>query len=389
VTKTTGLFIENSDEPNNPNNPIQPNTTQYNPMKTHNNRFSRRPAGFTLVEVIAVCTVIGIMAGVMIYPVLGMIDNARKRAERTALAKIADEIRESFAIDDLTGNISALPGELPWNTATNTPAVAPTQFDVGKPLDLAPANVTGNDWYIKLARLRGQGSTSAAEGTSAHDIAVNAWKGRRVLYAGPGEDNRQRYILLSFMFPEEDIPAIGAQPAVYDDYKAWFDAIYDHDWGKPAAGNPAAADWGGWGETRLRGQSFAERVAVERIIQRRYAILVNNATRNNDIIPRPTDTVSIYANLMDGWNWANSGTSGVAAGVKYEFPNTDYATANGSTRAKDEALGRYKGLLAGRHVVVTRYATGTEEQMYSLHLNEDVQVAVQNPRLPDPVIPAP
>jgi type II secretory pathway pseudopilin PulG len=355
-------------------------------MKTHDNHFSRKLAGFSLVEIIAVCTIIGIMAGIMIFPVLGMIDNARKRAERVKLAKIADEIRASFTVDNLVNNISALPGELPIVTASGAPAVPPTLFDHATRLNLSAATV--HDWYMKLAHLRGQGasSTATAEGTEANAIAVNPWKGRRVLFVGPNENYVQRYVLLSFMFPEEDTPAVGAPASdTYDSYVAWFDRIYDHDWGSPLAMTPAGAEpsWGNWAGTSLRGQNFAERVAVEKIVQRRYCIQVNNNTR--DLMDNPIDMVKIYTNVPDGWDWSAPGA--VEAGRYYPFDGETATWPSASTRwsgnTREKDPGHWVGILAGRRVFITRQNKGKstpEEQMYSLLLNEDVQVTVQNPR---------
>jgi type II secretory pathway pseudopilin PulG len=363
-------------------------------MKTHTHRFSKSFAGFSLVEIIAVCTIIGIFAGLMIFPLLGMIDNARKRAEREKLAKIADEIRATFTNDYLPDNISAMPDELPWNPTTLSPAMEPTTFDRGTPLTTLPDS-TVDFWYWKLARLRGQSSASVAEGTDVHDIAINPWKGRRVLIAGPNENFLQRYILLSFMFPEENIPAIPTPGAT--GYEAWFNAIYDHDWGKPLAETPAGSDWGAWGAKSLRGERFAERVMVEKIVQRRYTITVNNShtyERASPSDPLLKDSIYIYTNIKEGTvSDSLLVSSTLEPGLCYKFDGSEMIGAEliyaGNT-ANHEPTGHRKGILGGRRVRITRQAPGASDatHIYSILLNEDVTVVIQRPRRePDPLDP--
>jgi hypothetical protein len=169
----------------------------------------------------------------------------------------------------------------------------------------------------------------------------------------------------------------------YDNYVVWFNNIYDHDWGRPQADNPPG--WTRWGPAdpkSLRGQSFAERVAVEKIVQRRYCVQVNNTTQN--AFGQQTDIVRIYTNVQAGWDWSAPG--GVKSGRFYIFDGVtawrDGAAARWSGNTRDGDAANQIGILAGRRVLVTRQTAAVHEQMYSLLLNEDVQVTVQNPRLP-------
>ncbi|OAM89940.1 type II secretion system GspH family protein [Termitidicoccus mucosus] len=345
-------------------------------MKLRSRLHSGISKAFTLVEVIAVMTIIAIFAGISIMPVLTIIDNSRKRAEAKRLAMIADEIRASFMQEELQFNISALPGEVSRHAADGADAMFTTLFD-----DHTYAPVDNNAWFAKLAWLRGQRGLSEAEGSDIYGIKTNAWRGRRVLLRGPIEDNQQRYILLSFMFPHGATFALPDPATGYGgDYDAWFNSIYDHKWGAGEINlGVGDATWAAWRGRAQRGQTFFERVACERIVQPRYRISVNNRTGN--------EIIKVYANMQDGRGPAVDAARTIVAGRSYIVrPGAVISTAE-----EDPGLGHRVGILAGRRVRVYRVAFSddffddysSEGLIYSFLLNEEVTVFGQQVRLPD------
>lgn len=341
--------------------------------------------GFTLVEVIAVLTIIGVLVGVMALPFIGLIESARMRAERQTMVMLAAEIKASFRQDDIDKNISALPGDMPRYT---TGGPHETVFDYGP--TAAGEMVIENAWYARLTKLRGQVLTFGTLNTRGGDIyaiAFNAYNARRVLLVGPYEASQQRYILLSFMFV--DGPALPAAPGPRGDmvlnvfepvagYAAWFDAIYNHTWGETS---DAPAGWdAAWNATNARGRSFAQRVVAERIVQPRYTVTINNLTN-----PTPTadaavfnapDRIHVYSNMFSMTDW---NTAGVAECVDAR----DSPLPRESTNNVEMFPRTRIGILEGRRLVIRRQRNAAvanasaAEPVLSILLNENTTYTAQ------------
>lgn len=349
---------------------------------------------FTLVELIAVMTIIAILAGVSALPMLGLIEQARYKAERDHLATLANEARMSFRQDDLDKNLSALkpdlPGTLPHYVTIGTPPppVNPALFDAQIPA--AGEIVNEHAWYARLTKLRGQtlyaGRLNDQNG-DIRSIAYNSYHRRRVMLAGPLEKGRQRYIILSFMF--QDGPLLPAAPAdgrlkdmgagevSNPDYETWFNAIYDAEWGDKAHSPPAAWDAGAqaaWSDG-YRGRNYMQRVIAQRIVQPRYQVTVNNNSHGYDqpggtpgsTVRIHSDSVYIYANMVKWTSFNYSGLRSQADGR--ELPAAVVPRYD-SVKVFPE---RNEGILEGRRVVIRRGA-GTESGIVS----EEAAVMVES-----------
>ncbi|EIP99932.1 hypothetical protein OpiT1DRAFT_04465 [Opitutaceae bacterium TAV1] len=334
--------------------------------------FSRRPqAGFSLFEVVVILIVLSILVGISAYPMIGVIDSTRMRAEREKLASIANEIRSTFHNDALdTHNISAIPGEV----SDSCPV---TLFDT-LAQDPAADLVNANSWFTRLARLRSgtvlTGGPVYAASLDVRDLTLNHFKRRRLLILGPpDEDDHQRYILLSFMIPESTtatltMPAPTNTNLFSTEYKTWFDTIYHHDWGE--VGN-APAGWGGnWGDETLHGYTFAQRVLAERIVQRRFLLTVNN---------QGTDAIGAYTNLRSYTAVDANDTlrDKVNAGViKQDFPKGTIETVNSITRT------RTRGVLEGRRLLIYTLTSNDIERrkslLFSFQMNETTVVTANS-----------
>lgn len=314
-------------------------------------------------------TMIAIFVGIATYPVLGILDHARMRAEREKLSALAREIRSSFRNDDLANfNISAIDGDVPDDRKT--------LFDT----TLEPVNerVTGFAWFSKLARMRAGNDVvvvndpvGSVQGDMA-DILFNTCDRRRFLFRGPRENDRQRYLLVSFMIgagiahpalPNMPMLTESSTEAQKEEYRKWFNGMYYHDWGI-ADGPPsleAAYAWGnGWLQSSGRGYSFAQRVLVERIVQPRFFLTINN---QSDAHMRVYTNLKAY-NEFSGGVWTTNAEPG-------------------QTLAKwpiDPARG---GILEGRRVLVWRMKTEDDEEesrvelLFSFQMNETTAVTGQ------------
>jgi prepilin-type N-terminal cleavage/methylation domain-containing protein len=345
---------------------------------------SAKNKGFTLVEVIAVLTIIGVLAGVMLLPFLGIIESAQMRAERKNVAMLATEIKMSFRQDDFYKNISAVVGDMP-NYISGGPYE--TEFDY----DVPPIgeSVSANAWYARLASMRGQAITSGTlmdKSGDVYEIAYNEKKARRVLFVGPREMNQQRYLLLSFMFA--DGPALPAAPGKRGamvsgafepvaGYDTWFNNMYKHTWGETAE-VPDGWD-AAWSEKNARGRSFIERVVAERISQPRYQVVVNNNSTKTESKINPgmyieADRVYVYGNMLSWTDWDT-------AGVSERIDAFDSLDKEGETVAMIPRTGY--GFLEGRRVIVRRQrdaATPKPEDalhVLSVLLNENITYTAQ------------
>lgn len=357
---------------------------------------------FTLIEVIGIMAVISILATLSLFPIMTLIDSARVATERQKLKVLATEIRSSFQQTDMHRNISALPSDLPLDLGGICPAPTISSMltyferswyatDASGPLgtnqfdrayydgsESSPANA----WYTKIAKIRGQTDITIAGSVSLkHDargpireIVFNTYNSRRILIVGPTENNVQRYLLLSFMFrnrPGLDL-AIEAPAA---NYAVWFNDLYNYNWGQND-GHPAAFTGSSWDKQTTGGKTYAQRVMVERIVQRRYVVNVNNTTEDAMVcmftnFPCPLSGDQVYP-LMTGM----TGFSGF-------YKRND--GAGGSSSENTYSLGY--GILEGRKVEAWSAAKEDTETvnwdlrhtlMYSFQINENTTVTAQD-----------
>ncbi|MDR2981946.1 MAG: hypothetical protein LBV12_06825 [Puniceicoccales bacterium] len=349
-------------------------------------------AGFTLVELLAIMCILAILAGIMIFPAYGLIERTRFDKEVDVTQKIAEEIKTSFRMDDLTKNISAINGSIP-------DTVTPTRFDYELLTEVGTDStaLTYDSWYSRLARARGE--TPPPDGTLLSNdsqvkgelraIVFNAYGSRRLLLVGPANDkevNReaQRYLLLSFMFSNKDaelaIPApsstdytVSAADGDMTSYENWFNTLYEHNWG-PTCSRPSGwgAEWDGKSPT---GMTYAQRVIAVRIVQPRHRVTINN----HNIKKKKTDgsdTYYVYGEALTLYSNFRTHSEKTSGKIKIDVASGDSSTTIPGFAAP--------GILEGRRVIITRWqpddlgnrpsSLGAEKEIFSFLLNEPAAI---------------
>ena len=233
----------------------------------------RNRQGFALLlEVLIVLFILGLIAGAYYGNVGERIMNARIEAEDVVLRDLADALRQSLNSTDLTNvNIAAIPGEI---GGTDTP----TQFSMStSPTYLTTAN---NDWFAKLARLRGVPVTvgvSPGQQPQLSRILYNSMNQPRMLFIRPtvGADSVELMLVSLLATPDQLV-----MPA-YQATDAWFDTIAGYDFTQKRLPIPAAwqslltanqqAAW-----NNGTGGSNINRLRVVRYSVKKYAYNVNN-----------------------------------------------------------------------------------------------------------------
>jgi type II secretory pathway pseudopilin PulG len=319
---------------------------------------------FSLIELLGIMSIIGIIIGVITYPMLGWIERQRLQAERENLNVLKKEIEASFFQGKYIKNISAIPSDMPPSMVPATPAAEATSeltlFDEGVPA--TDEGFYSRSWYAKLASLRGSsgfsGTTLAGAEGSLRDVAYNMYGSRRILIAGPyGENDGQRYLLLSLMFSRRGAAgelAFATPPDRSDKaaFESWFNSLYAFDWNK---GDTAAdlvsqlADGTSlkWVSPTSSKLTYAQRVVAVRIVQPRFHISINNTT--ND------DGVDLLANVT-----ALDSLSDADVGERERYPTTGtgfiWNTTTSHGVAENGKVGIFpkgeKGILMGRKVLV-------------------------------------
>jgi prepilin-type N-terminal cleavage/methylation domain-containing protein len=230
--------------------------------------------GFSLLELVLVLFVLGVIATAMAPSLQRIVGHHQLVAEARTLDTLVETIESSFDQTDLSRlNLAALPG-------TIGPGDAATAFS-GSTGAHYPTTAT-NDWFAKVARLQGinpqvgQPPTAAVQPELAR-ITFNGFGNPRLLFVGPTEPGRQRFLLISL--------AARADQLILPEFEtgaAWFDAIWDHDWESHTAGLPAywssrlsPAERNAW-TSGAAGQTRVHRLGVRRIVLPKYTVTVNN-----------------------------------------------------------------------------------------------------------------
>ncbi len=270
---------------------------------------SRTRVAFTLVELLAVCAVIGILAAIAAPAIGFQIAQARIGAESAALHRLAVAIQGSFESTDLEStNIAALPGTVPAG-------VDLTGFSLSTNTGAVPATTLASDWFAKAARQLGETPLIGAPPTPVVQprvaaVLINPDGEVRLLLVGPeSEANQQRFLLVSVMaapgalaLPPWPDAANSQDPADL----ALFNDTWNTDWTSPAATLPpswTAALNSAQVQAWQGGPGGLARLCVERIVCPKFSIVVNDT--------HPTDNCYVYYNL-NGTTAGNS--SAISAG---------------------------------------------------------------------------
>jgi hypothetical protein len=214
-----------------------------------------------------------VLTAVLTPSITGSIRHRQVEAEQRVLSELADAITRSFESDDFDENLAAMPGTIGSNDHW-------TEFSVttGRPYFTGFPYFTGSPghWPSKLSRLNGR---------PPRDIATNASRNGRYLFAVPTEPERQRFVLFSLMAApgELALPEYTANPD-------WVDRIWRHDWENSNSLPPAwetalpPEEVARWMQGRA-GTTQVYRFCVRRIILPKYTVTVNNT--------HPTDSVFV------------------------------------------------------------------------------------------------
>ncbi|MCB1104589.1 MAG: hypothetical protein H7A44_08490 [Opitutaceae bacterium] len=292
-----------------------------------------------MLEIVLVLFILGILAATLTPTVRQLVETNQRTAELRTLDALVATITESFENTDLTNlNIAAMPGTI---GSDDLPTVFSSSVAAG------PTTTATNDWFAKLARLRGikphPGLAPSAEFQPAlAQIVFNALGNPRWLIAGPVETGQQRFLLLSLMARNDQL---SLPPYVADN--AWFDAIWDHDWENLSAPPPAAwqanlsaAEFAAWSAGQA-GLTRTHRLCVRRIVLPKYRVTINNN--------HPSEQAFLaYNNVTAAYT----------------------APAGSGTNTTPE-------ILAGRLVSIHRGATPPGTESLRFHLRENTTVTLQ------------
>lgn len=237
----------------------------------------RSRSAFTLLEIMIVMAVMITLATVLLKDTPDAILRHQIDAEDAALdALVADIVRSTEDTDFDDRNIATLSTDRPSSSTS-------TGFSTGSETPLTATN----DWYTKIARLRGVTpaigvAPSATAQPELYRILYNARGRQRFLFSRyDAESDQQRLILLSILddgnltFPSPGSGATGSRSARFDDI--WnFDFDTDRqalptNWTSGLTADQQTA----WLDGRGDGSNLL-RMRVRRISIPRHTITINN-----------------------------------------------------------------------------------------------------------------
>jgi hypothetical protein len=281
--------------------------------------------------------VLGALAAVLTPSVRDIIERSRRETEARALDDLAATVTASFENTDLTNlNLAALPGAI-------APTDSPTVFSAST---IAAYTTTENGaWFAKVARLRGLSPQVGIAPGAQPELARLVFNGSgnsRLMFAGPDEAGRQRFLLISLVARSDQL----ALPA-FEAGAAWFDAIWNNDWESRIAALPAfwqsrlsAAQIAAWHEGS-GGLTQVHRLIVRRIVLPKFRVTVNSN--------HPTEQAFVSFN---------------------NTPNAFSAPANSGAASTPEILG-------GRLITINRGTAWPGVEALRFRLRENATVTVQ------------
>jgi len=292
---------------------------------------------FSLLEIVLVLFVLSVLAVALTPSVRDIIEKSRREAEVRTLEEVAAVIAQSFENTDLTNlNVAALPGTI---AGTDSATVFSTSTT-------AIYTTTDNGaWFAKVARLRGlapQVGTAPGVQSELARIAFNPLGNSRLLFGGPDEAGRQRFLLVSLAARSEQLTL-----PPYEANSPWFDAIWNHDWESRTAQLPTY--WQGRltvAQTTAWHQGSGGLTQVHRVIVRRIVLPKFRVTANNN---HPTEQAFVSFN---------------------NTPNAFTSPANSGAASTPEILG-------GRLITVNRGTAWPGVEALRFHLREQATVTVQ------------
>jgi type II secretory pathway pseudopilin PulG len=264
--------------------------SKLNFVKTHN------LLAFTLIEILAVCTIIGILLAISVPGIESQIWETKKKAEDSQLDHLAQIVKSTFDSTDLEGtNIASFVDTIPLGTD-------PTHFSISANTNYLPNACATNDWYVKIARQAGynpQIGTAPTRGLQPQiaNILINSSNNTRIMLAGPSnEATQQRFIIMSLIAPNGELQ-LPTMPDITNlsAYTKYFNDIWDTDWTYREAQLPES-----WTSTLTVTQQSAwlnkshlvlnlNLLRVKRIVCPKFSIIINNT--------HPTDNCYIFYNF--------------------------------------------------------------------------------------------
>lgn len=284
--------------------------------------------GFTLVEILIGLAVIAILAGVSLPVLANMLESTALKAERAKCAMLGGAIRDGWqqgsAYDVSTWTAADATAAI-GGTGASAYSYGSTVFDAGLVASngavTAVSNLTTYHWSVKVARALGyqvpfdpsgyayvvkNGAAyvypsasytgKAGEEGLAGAVLFNRVGRRRVLMAGPPEQNHQRFLLLSFM-AAEDVGTTLPTFTTAAEYTAYFNWLWDVDTSASNASilpsstpnasvntalNAVSASW----NATNNGRTYLARLVKERIVQRKFGLVVKiPSTATSTVIP--------------------------------------------------------------------------------------------------------